>query len=126
MDVDFSYCDQYKDKYDVEEQEENVEMVEKEEQIVFIVTLVFVSLVLLMVLILVIVILVRRCKIQSSSSIKSKPVSVYKTLPFPGDVRRRDEEEEVDVRSSSSSSSSYPTSRPLLSQHRKTHRRLPV
>ena len=65
-----------------------------EDGLVFLLTIVFVSLVLVMVASLTSLLLVRRCRTSSSTSSSGASTleSDYRSLPYPGDVRRRGEE----------------------------------
>ena len=77
----------------------------------FLLTLVFVVLVLVAVVILALVMVLRQCWSPSpSNSGASTKEPIYKSLPYPGDVRRRVKEEE----GCNSSSASYPSTKPLL------------
>jgi len=62
--------------------------------LVFLLTIVFVSLVLVTMVSMAVLLLVRRCRTSSSSSSSgvSTLESDYRSLPYPGDVRRRGEE----------------------------------
>jgi len=87
--VDFKHCGGDDSDYGEED-----ELVVGEDGLVFLLTIVFVSLVLVMVVTLTALLLVRRCKSSSSSSSSgvSTLESDYRSLPYPGDVRRRGEE----------------------------------
>ena len=92
--VDFKHCGAGIGSGDDSDYGEEDELVVGEDDLVFLLTIVFVSLVLVMVVILTALLLVRRCKSSSSSSSSgvSTLESDYRSLPYPGDVRRRGEE----------------------------------
>ena len=87
--VDFDHCENGGSAG-----EEDGQGVEGEDGLVFLLTIVFVSLVLVTVFSLTSLLLVRRCRTSpsSSSSGASTLESDYRSLPYPGDVRRRGEE----------------------------------
>merc|ERR1712083_1077158 len=87
--VDFDHCENGES-----DGEEDGQGVEGEDVLVFLLTIVFVSLVLVTVVSLTALLLVRLCRSSSSSSSSGASTleSDYRSLPYPGDVRRRGEE----------------------------------
>ena len=107
LNIDFSHCDD----------DGASAQTEQHQQLVFLLTLVFVGLVLVAVVILALVMVIRRFSLNRLSPSPSPAGAgtkepIYKSLPYPGDVRRRAEEEE----GCNSSSASYPSSKPLLAE----------
>jgi len=88
--VDFDHCENEGIMGDDEEEGGG----EGVDGLVFLLTIVFVSLVLVTMVSLAVLLLVRRCRTSSSSSSSgvSTLESDYRSLPYPGDVRRRGEE----------------------------------